>query len=135
MKLILVYLLLVSLPVFASPDTERQIYELEVTALHLQQEQQTIFQQFQMLQELRRHEIMEGGDAFISQRSPATDGEFPKYEDMAKRQKERLDRMKRYTTDLNELYARYQEIESERRLLIDQLNGLKLGKGIPVEEE
>lgn len=135
MRLVLICFLLVSMSVFASSDEERQIHELEAAMLHLQQEQQTIFQQFQMLQELRRHAVMEGGDAFITQSSPVTDGGFPKYEDMAKRQKERLDRMKRYTTELDELYVRYQEIESEKRLLIDQLNGIRLKKGHPVQAE
>ncbi len=134
MKLILFCLLLVSISAFAASDTDRQIQELEAAIVQLQQEQQILFQQFQMLQELRRHEITQGDEALLPQGEVVIGGEIPKYEDMTKRRKERLDRIQRFTSDLDELYARYQDMENERRALIEQLSGLKLGTPTPVKE-
>ncbi|MGG7054920.1 hypothetical protein [Nitrosomonas sp. ANs5] len=136
MKSILIGLLWVSFSVLAAPpEMEKQIYELEAAVMRLQQEQQTLFQQFQMLRELRQHEVLREDEAIMHQGGVVAGGEFPKHEDMVKRQKERYDQIQRYTIDLKEFYARYQELESERRLLIEQLNELRLGAELPVEVE
>lgn len=136
MKSILIGLLWVSFSVLAAPPgMEKQIHELEAAVIRLQQEQQTLFQQFQMLRELRQHEVLREDEAIMHQGGVVEGGEFPKHEDMVKRQKERYDQVQRYTVDLKEFYARYQELESERRLLIEQLNELRLGAELPVEVE
>ncbi|WP_287719527.1 hypothetical protein [Nitrosomonas sp.] len=57
MKLLFFCLLLVSMSVPAVAGNEKQIFELEAAIMQQQQEQQILFQRFQMLQELRRHEI------------------------------------------------------------------------------
>ncbi len=134
MRLIFLCLLLVSLSVSAASDAERQIRELETGIVQLQQEQQILFQQFQMLQELRRHEMTQGDEALLPRSDVVIGGEIPQYENVTRRRKERLDRIQRYTSDLNELYRRYQETENERRALIEQLNGLRLGKSASIEE-
>lgn len=118
---------------FAATGSETQILELEAAVMQQQQEQQTLFQQFQMLQELRRHEITQDNQTVPIGSDIVMNGEVPKYEDMAKQRKERIERIRRYTDKLNELYTRYQEAENERRALIEQLNGLKLGEESSVE--
>ncbi|HRQ05683.1 MAG TPA: hypothetical protein PK580_06930 [Nitrosomonas halophila] len=136
MKSILIGLLWVSFSALAAPpEIAKQIHELEAAVMRLQQEQQTVFQQFQMLRELRQHEVLREDEAIMHQGGVVEGGEFPKHEDMIKRQKERYDQIQRYTVDLKEFYARYQELESERRLLIEQLNGLRLEAELPVEVE
>lgn len=133
MKLLFFCLLLVSMSVFAVAGNEQQIIELEAAIMQQQQEQQILFQRFQMLQELRRHEITQIEQALPTGSEVIINGEAPKYEDTARQRKERAERVHRYTDELNELYMRYQETENERRALIEQLNGLKPGQDVSAE--
>jgi len=129
-------LLLFSLPVFAiAAESEKQLFELESAITQRQQEQQTLFQQFQMLQELRRHEIAQDDQAASAGSDLALSGEAPKYEDLARQRKDRSEKIQRYTNELNKLYVRYQEMENERRALIEQLHGLKSGEDNPMEQK
>lgn len=133
MKLLFFCLLLVSMSVPAVAGNEKQIFELEAAIMQQQQEQQILFQRFQMLQELRRHEITQVEQALPIGSDIIINGEAPKYEDTARHRKERAERVHRYTDELNELYMRYQETENERRALIEQLNGLKPGQDVSAE--
>ncbi|MDF0679032.1 MAG: hypothetical protein P0107_08375 [Nitrosomonas sp.] len=133
MKLLFFCLLLVSMSVPAVAGNEQQILELEAAIMQQQQEQQILFQRFQMLQELRRHEITQIEQALPTGSDVIINGEAPKYEDVARQRKERTERIRHYTDELDELYMRYQETENERRALIEQLNGLKPGKDVSAE--
>lgn len=133
MKLLFFCLLLVSMSVPAVAGNEQQILELEAAIMQQQQEQQILFQRFQMLQELRRHEITQIEQALPTGSDVIINGEAPKYEDVARQRKERAERIRHYTDELDELYMRYQETENERRALIEQLNGLKPGKDVSAE--
>lgn len=133
MKLLFLGLLLIPVSVFAAADNGKQILEMEAAIAQQQQEQQILFQQFQMLQELRRHEITQDDQVAPAGSDMITSGEAPKYEDLAEQRKERTERIHRYTDELNELYTRYQETENERRALIEQLNGLKPGEDTSAE--
>jgi|GEM_PF-616050 len=133
MKRLFFCLLLVSMSVPAAAGNEKQISELEAAIMQQQQEQQILFQRFQMLQELRRHEITQVEQALPIGSDVIINGEAPKYEDTARQRKERAERVHRYTDELNELYMRYQETENERRALIEQLNGLKPGQDVSAE--
>lgn len=133
MKLLFFCLLLVSMSVPAVAGNEQQILELEAAIMQQQQEQQILFQRFQMLQELRRHEITQIEQALPTGSDVIINGEAPKYEDVARQRKERAERVHRYTDELDELYMRYQETENERRALIEQLNGLKPGQDVSAE--
>ncbi|SFU52537.1 hypothetical protein SAMN05216339_103204 [Nitrosomonas eutropha] len=133
MKLLFLGLLLIPVSVFAAADNGKQILDMEAAIAQQQQEQQILFQQFQMLQELRRHEITQDDQVAPAGSDMITSGEAPKYEDLAEQRKERTERIHRYTDELNELYTRYQETENERRALIEQLNGLKPGEDTSAE--
>lgn len=135
MKLLFFCLLLVSMSVSAEMENEKPISELEVAIMQQQQEQQILFQRFQMLQELRRHEITQIEQALPTGSDVIINGEAPKYEDTARQRRERTERVHRYTDELNELYVRYQETENERQALIEQLNGLKPGKDVSAERK
>ncbi len=135
MKLLFFCLLLVSMSVSAEMENEKQISELEVAIMQQQQEQQILFQRFQMLQELRRHEITQIEQALPTGSDVIINGEAPKYEDTARQRRERTERVHRYTDELNELYVRYQETENERQALIEQLSGLKPGKDVSAKRK
>lgn len=132
MRSMLIGLLLLSLPLFAADDVQKQIQEVEVALSMLQQEQQNLFQQFQMLQELRRQELLQENDITLRQNQPIMGGSGLNYDEVQKRDQERLARIKDYSTRLNEIHERYQEIDRERQALIGELTALRQGK--PLEE-
>jgi len=132
--LLLCSLLLLSVSVLAvAADNEKQLLELEVAISQRQQEQQILFQQFQMVQELRRHEIAQDDQVAPAGEDITFNGEAPKYEDLAEQRRNRIEKIHRHTDKLNELYARYQEIENERQALIEQLSELKVEESSPVK--
>lgn len=132
--LLLCSLLLLSVSVLAvAADNEKQLLELEVAISQRQQEQQILFQQFQMVQELRRHEIAQDDQVAPAGEDITFSGEAPKYKDLAEQRRNRIEKIHRYMDKLNELYARYQEIENERQALLEQLNELKVEESNPVK--
>jgi hypothetical protein len=112
-------------PSLADPATDAEIKRLESQLNLLQQEQQSVYQQFQMIQELRRAEI-EAQYPQVIQNSPdyAMGNPPPNYDDVVRQKAERDNRIKQYTEDLDRMYARYREIEGSKKVLLDQLNAL-----------
>jgi hypothetical protein len=118
-------LLLSSGLALADPAADAEIRRLEAQLNLLQQEQQSVYQQFQMMQELRRAEI-EAQYPQVIQNSPdyAMGNPPPNYDDVVRQKAEREYRIKQYTEDLNRLYARYREIEGQKKALLDRINQL-----------
>ena len=137
MKLMLMSLLLLSLPLSAADDVQKQkqIQEVEVALSMLQQEQQNLFQQFQMLQELRRQELLQENSIIVQQNQPPVTGNATlNYDEVQKRERERLARIKDYTARLSEIHERYQGIDRERQVLIGELTALRQDKSPDREE-
>ena len=111
--------------VLADAATEAEIGRVQVQLEQLQHVQQSVYQQFQMIQELRRTEI-DAQYPQVIQNSPdyAMGNSPPNYEDMVRQRAERDNRIKQYTYDLNRLYGQYQELENQKRSLVDRLNVL-----------
>jgi len=108
----------------ADPAADAEIRRLEAQFNQLQQEQQSVYQQFQMIQELRRTELQAQYPQVI-QNSPQYEmGSPPNYEDVARQKTEREYRIKQYTEELNTLYARYRELEDQKKAVLEQLNSL-----------
>jgi len=108
----------------ADRATEDEIKSLESQLNLLQQEQQSVYQQFQMIQELRRTELQAQNPQVI-QNSPAyAGGSPPNYEDVVREKAERDYRINQYTEELNSLYAKYREIEDQKRLVLERLHAL-----------
>jgi hypothetical protein len=119
------FALLLSGLALADPATDAEMKRLESQLGRLQQEQQSVYQQFQMIQELRRTEIQAQYPQVI-QNSPdyAMGNPPPNYDDVVRQKAEREYRIKQYTEDLNRMYARYREIEDQKKALLDRLNEL-----------
>lgn len=117
------WVLLLLLPglVWGAGDVEAELKRVEAALQRVQQEQQSLFQQFQMTQELRRTE-MQAANPSILQNSPvyAEDNPPPNYDDVVRQRQARDDRIKQYTEDLNRLYARYQDLEQEKAALMER---------------
>ena len=124
MKLVVAAFALLSGLALADTAIDAEIRRLEAQLNQLQQEQQSVYQQFQMIQELRRTELQAQYPQVI-QNSPQYEmGSPPNYEDVARQKAEREYRIKQYTEELNSLYARYREMEDQKRALLEQLDSL-----------
>ncbi len=110
---------------FADPATDAEMRRLESQLNLLQQEQQSVYQQFQMIQELRRTEI-EAQYPQVIQNSPdySMGNPPPNYDDVVRQKSEREYRIKQYTDDLNRMYARYRAMQDQKKALLDRLNEL-----------
>ena len=123
-RVVAAFALLLSGLSFADTAADAEIRRLESQLNLLQQEQQSTYQQFQMIQELRRSEI-EAQYPQVIQNSPQYEmGSPPNYDDVVRQKNEREYRIKQYTGDLNRMYARYRELEDQKRAILDRLNAL-----------
>lgn len=123
---IVIFFLAVSVSAWAQLDesTLSEITRLEKEMLRVSQESQSTYQQFLMTQELRRNEMMESPDPtplnFTGKSVP-----IPNYEDYIQRRVDKDERIKKYTADLDRLYARYKDLESEKEALFEKIRNLE----------
>jgi len=124
MRIVLLFLILaISIPVWA--ETNAQIRQLEKTLARIQQESQSTYQQFLMIQELRRNEMLEAPLATQLPNPPSKSIPIPKYEEFVQQIQEKQDRIKKYTDDLDRLKRRYDELENEKQVIFEQINLLE----------
>jgi hypothetical protein len=92
----------------------------------VRQEQQSVYQQFEMIQGLKQDELYAQNPPVI-ENSPiySMDNPPPNYDDMVREKRERQERIDQYTSDANALYARYRELEQHKRSLHDRLRQLR----------
>ena len=120
--ILLLLLLAMSIPVWA--DKGAEIRQLEQTLARIQQESQSTYQQFLMIQELRRNEMSEA-PVTAQPNPPSKSIPIPKYEELIQLQQEKQERIGKYTADLDRLYARYRELEDEKQAIFEQINSLE----------
>ena len=125
MRIVLAVLALLPALAFGDAASEAELRQLQAALGEIQQEQQSLYQQFQMIQELRRAELQDLYPAVI-QNSPvySMDNPPPNYDDVARVRREREDRVRQYTDDLNRLYARYRELEDQKNALRARMSEL-----------
>ena len=119
-----VLLVLLVLPHSGWAENEKQINQLERALMRAQQDAQATHQQFLMIQELRRNELL-GSPLAGLPGTTAQSTPIPKYEEMIQRQQERKERIEQYTADLDQLYTRLRALEEERQMLMEQINQLE----------
>jgi hypothetical protein len=83
----------------------------------VQQEQQAVFQQFQMVRELR-NELLTPPPM---QPALTTGQPPPNYDDVVAAQRDRDQRLAEYSQRMEQLYARYQELDGRRQMLVEEL--------------
>ncbi len=118
-----ILLLCASLAAASDGDRDAQLRRLQVAVSRIQQEQQSAYQQFGMVQELRR--------SLMQQTTPppppavsGIDGDLPSYDDQARQRKQLEEQLQRYTVELERLYARYRELDEQKRSLLDRISEL-----------
>lgn len=88
------------------------------------QEQLAIYQQFQIIQELRRSNYQPPYGALM----PVPSGEIANYDDVIAAQNRGIRRNDELAQQAHELVTRYGEIEAEKKPLQQQIPGLTNGK-------
>ncbi len=116
-------LLCVSLAAASDGDQDARLRRLQVAVSRIQQEQQSAYQQFSMVQELRR--------SLMQQTAPppppavsGMDGDLPSYDEQARQRRQLDEQLQRYAVELERLYARYRELDEQKRLLLDRISEL-----------
>ena len=114
-------------PETAETDKAAMIQQLEKTLSRVTQESQSTYQQFLMIQELRRNEMMESPENipldYTGKSIP-----IPNYQDLMRRRLEKKERIDQYTADLDRLYARYKSLESEKETLFEKIRTMEQKK-------
>jgi chromosome segregation ATPase len=104
---------------------DAQIKRLETALDRIQAEQQSVYHQFQMVQELRRSDIQQYQQSIQVYTPPATP---PNYDDVVREKEQRDARMRQYDDEVERLYDRYRELEEQKRPLLDRLSELAQGR-------
>jgi hypothetical protein len=111
-----------------APHVERKIdpriAQLEMALSHVSQEQQSVYQQFQMLQDLRRSEIQDITPLVTQDMGGVKDMPPITYDDSVRIQRERKERFQQHSRELDRLYARYSELGEQKKALLEQLREL-----------
>jgi chaperonin cofactor prefoldin len=110
---------------FAQDDVDAQIKRLELALNRIQAEQQSVYHQFQMVQEQRRSALQQAQQGIYIYTPPATP---PSYDDVVREKEARDAQMKAYSDELDRLYARYRELEDQKKPLLDALTELARGR-------
>jgi chromosome segregation ATPase len=84
----------------------------------LNQEQQAVYQQFQMIQQLRRS----NAEPAIPQIGGGPPGN---YDDMVASKRAQADREEAYARELRELYQRHRDLEREKQPIVDRIRQLR----------
>ncbi len=117
-------LVIVSLVAYADDKTELQNLYAAMNALT--QEQQSIFQQLQMLQELRRSNDRSFAASLLQPSQYA--GEVPNYEDLVQQQRDIARRGQEMARQSDQLYAQYSDITAKKAQLQERVLELVLSR-------
>jgi Skp family chaperone for outer membrane proteins len=104
----------------ADADIDTQIKRVESALARIQAEQQAVYQQFQMVQELKRQARQQ------AQQDMSRWNAMPpqNYDDQVREQQARESSQDRYRDEADRLYDRYRELEDLKRPLLERLNQL-----------
>ena len=126
MRVIICVFALLALSFTAAADDKSELQGLYAALSALNQEQQALFQQFQMLQELRR---TNDKTVYASQlRPPLYSDEVPMYADVVQAQKDASRRGEELAQQSEQLYAQYSEIAARKAQLQQRIVELTLAK-------
>ena len=109
----------------ARAELQVRIRGVEAALSRINAEQQSVYQQFQMVQEMRRSDERQM-QPLQSYTPPPTP---PNYDDVKREEAERAQRINDYQYELDRLYARYRELEEQKKPLLDALAELAQQRG------
>lgn len=100
---------------------EDDLKHLQETLTLINQEQQAVYQQFQMIQQLRRA----NAEPVVP---PVGGGPPGNYDDVVAAKRSQAEREESYARELEELYRRHRELEREKRPIVENLRRLRQEK-------
>jgi hypothetical protein len=104
-------------------ELDAQIKRVEVALSRVNLEQQSVYQQFQMIQDLQRNAMLRSYQSTQVYTPPPAP---PDYDDEVRKRRAEEARLEGYVGELDRLYARYRELEEQKRPLLDELSELAL---------
>jgi hypothetical protein len=110
-----------------SAELEAEAKRIDVALGRIAQAQQSVYQQFQMVQELRRAELARP-DPFAPQSNVGIAPPPQDYNELQRQREARENRIRERTAELERLYARYQELEEQKRALLERMSELMRGR-------
>ena len=119
-------LALMSAPALPAESVQQQMRRVETALARIAQEQQSIYQQFNMVQELRRNDERQILPALQSYTPP---GAPPNYDDVRRQEDARAQRVRELQSELDRLYSRYRELEEQKKPLLETLSALAQQRG------
>lgn len=99
---------------------ESEVQQLRAMLNLLSAEQQTLYQQFQMLQALRSQEQREAAGTLYG---PMT-GPPQNYDDLVAQREAAAERADAYRSEMDALYTRHRELELQKQPLLERLQAL-----------
>ncbi len=123
-------LLLASGPALAQPNGPDELARLKSSLHQVQEEEQSVYQSYQMLKELRLHLVQQNSPPMVNY--PQGMDIYtppPNYEDVLRAQQAREARIRQYTADLDRLATRFFELERERKSLAEDIAKREQGSG------
>jgi type II secretory pathway pseudopilin PulG len=111
----------------AQTDDDAELRRVQAALNVIQQAQQSVYQQVQMVQELRRAELARP-DPFAPQPNVGIAPPPQDYNELQRQRESRESRIRDLTAELDRLYARYQELEDQKRPLLERLGELSRGR-------
>ncbi len=113
----------------AAAGSEAELQRLQSALSLLNQGQQAVYQQFQMVQELRRTNAQGVGGPYTTQLGPPRNtGEVPNYTDVVEAQKNQIRRNDDLAGQAEALYVKYSEIEDRKKPLQQRIYDLMISK-------
>ena len=125
-RFILLLPLLLSFAATAATDNDAELQRLYHALDMLKQEQQTIYQQFQMVQELGRGNAISIYGIQTNPMQPP--GEIQNYADVIEAQRRIIRRGEDLNRQADQLYTKYNEIEEKKRPLQQRILELSTSK-------
>jgi hypothetical protein len=104
-------------PAWAADAVDQQMQRLEAALRMIVQEQQSVFQRFQMLQDLRRNDERQ----LLPLQVYTMPQPIRNYDEVRREEEARAQRIRDYQYDLDRLYARYRELEEQKQPLLDAM--------------
>ena len=119
-------LALAAAPAWPAENVQQQMRRVETALARIAQEQQAIYQQFNMVQELRRNDERQLLPPLQSYSAPTSP---PNYDDVKRQEEARAQRVRDLQIELDRLYARYRDLEEQKRPLLETLSALAQQRG------
>lgn len=124
-QIMLFWLVIAAGSALAESGKPEELTRLEAALNDVRQEQQSVYQNYQMTREQRLIEVEEGSPVVVQHPyGMSVETPPPNYDDVIRAQIEREQRIQQQTDELKNLSLRYLELEKRRKALTEKIREL-----------